>query len=41
MSAKIAINGFGHSGRVLFRAALHHPDLESVAVDGLGETASN
>jgi len=41
MSAKIAINGFGHSGRMLFLATLHHPDLELVAINELTETASN
>jgi glyceraldehyde 3-phosphate dehydrogenase len=41
MSAKIAINGFGHSGRMLFLATLHHPDLELVAINQLTETASN
>ena len=40
MSAKIAISGFGHSGRMFFLAALHHADLELVAIDELTETTS-
>ena len=35
MPTKIAINGFGRTGRMFFRAALHHPDLELVAVNDL------
>ncbi len=41
MSAKIAINAFDRTGGMFFWAALHDPDLESVAVDELAETASN
>ncbi|MGB3549721.1 MAG: glyceraldehyde 3-phosphate dehydrogenase NAD-binding domain-containing protein [Candidatus Binatus sp.] len=41
MSAKIAINGFGQSGSMFFRAAIHHADLELVAINELTETASN
>ena len=33
MPTKIAINGFGRTGRMFFRAALHQPDLELVAVN--------
>ena len=35
MPTKIAINGFGRTGRMFFRAAIHHPDLELVAVNDL------
>ena len=41
MSARIVINGFGRTGRMLSRAALNDPNLELVAVDELTETASN
>ncbi len=40
MSVKIAINGFGRIGRVVFRAALAHPDLEVVAINDLTEAAT-
>ncbi|MFP4033521.1 MAG: type I glyceraldehyde-3-phosphate dehydrogenase [Desulfococcaceae bacterium] len=35
MSIKIGINGFGRIGRMVFRAALGHPDLEVAAVNDL------
>jgi glyceraldehyde 3-phosphate dehydrogenase len=35
MSIKIGINGFGRIGRMVFRAALSHPELEVVAVNDL------
>jgi glyceraldehyde 3-phosphate dehydrogenase len=35
MAVKIAINGFGRTGRMFFRAALQHPDLELVGVNDL------
>ncbi len=35
MFTKIAINGFGRTGRMFFRAALHRPELELVAVNDL------
>ena len=35
MSIKIGINGFGRIGRVVFRAALKHPDVEVVAINDL------
>ena len=35
MSIKMGINGFGRIGRVVFRAALKHPDLEVVAINDL------
>jgi glyceraldehyde 3-phosphate dehydrogenase len=34
---KIAINGFGRIGRLLFRQALSHPDIEIVAINDLGD----
>jgi len=34
---KIAINGFGHIGRLVFRAALHVDELEFVAINDLGD----
>ena len=33
---KIAINGFGRIGRIFFRQAFGHPDLEFVAINDLG-----
>jgi glyceraldehyde 3-phosphate dehydrogenase len=33
MSIKIGINGFGRIGRLVFRAALQHPDVEVVAIN--------
>ncbi len=33
---KIAINGFGRIGRIFFRCAFGHPDLEFVAINDLG-----
>ncbi|HAO20155.1 MAG: type I glyceraldehyde-3-phosphate dehydrogenase [Desulfobacteraceae bacterium IS3] len=35
MSIRIGINGFGRIGRIVFRAALKHPDIEVVAVNDL------
>jgi glyceraldehyde 3-phosphate dehydrogenase len=35
MSIKLAINGFGRIGRLVFRAALNHPDVEVVAINDL------
>jgi len=40
MSIKIAINGFGRIGRVVFRTALAHPDIEIVAVNDLMDAAT-
>src|SRR4030042_2476632 len=34
--ARIAINGFGRIGRIFFREAFGHPELEFVAVNDLG-----
>ncbi len=40
MSVKIAINGFGRIGRVVFRAALKHPDIQVVAINDLTDAAT-
>ena len=40
MSVKIGINGFGRIGRLVFRAALKHPDVEVVAVNDLTDSAT-
>ena len=40
MSIKIAINGFGRIGRMVFRAALKHPDVEVVAINDLTDAAT-
>ena len=40
MSIKIAINGFGRIGRLVFRAALNHPDLEIIAINDLMNTTT-
>ena len=40
MSIKIAINGFGRIGRVVFRAALSHPDIEVVAINDLMDAST-
>jgi glyceraldehyde 3-phosphate dehydrogenase len=33
---RVAINGFGRIGRMIYRAAFHNPDIEIVAVNDLG-----
>lgn len=38
MAVKLGINGFGRIGRVVFRAALQHPDVEVVAINDLTDT---
>ena len=40
MSVKIGINGFGRIGRLVFRAALNHPELEIVAINDLMDSAT-
>jgi len=40
MSIKMAINGFGRIGRIVFRAALNHPDIEIVAINDLTDAAT-
>ncbi|MBR9982576.1 MAG: type I glyceraldehyde-3-phosphate dehydrogenase, partial [Desulfatitalea sp.] len=39
MSIKVAINGFGRIGRMVFRAALNHPDVSVVAINDLTDAA--
>lgn len=38
MSIKLGINGFGRIGRMVFRAALNHPDVEVTAINDLTDT---
>lgn len=40
MSIKIGINGFGRIGRLVFRAAMSHPDVEVVAINDLMDPAT-
>jgi glyceraldehyde 3-phosphate dehydrogenase len=40
MSVKVAINGFGRIGRVMFRAALKNPEVEIVAINDLTDSAT-
>jgi len=40
MTTKIGINGFGRIGRLVFRAALQHPDVEVVAINDLTDAAT-
>lgn len=40
MSIKVGINGFGRIGRLVFRAALKHPEVEVVAVNDLTDSAT-
>ena len=40
MATKIGINGFGRIGRMFFRAALHKPELEIVAVNDITNAAT-
>ncbi|MDL1962809.1 MAG: type I glyceraldehyde-3-phosphate dehydrogenase [Deltaproteobacteria bacterium] len=35
MSIKLGINGFGRIGRLIFRVAMNHPDVEVVAINDL------
>ncbi len=35
MTVKIGINGFGRIGRMVFRAAMNHPDVDVVAINDL------
>lgn len=37
MATKVAINGFGRIGRLVYRAMTKHPELEVVAVNDLGD----
>jgi glyceraldehyde 3-phosphate dehydrogenase len=38
MSVKMGINGFGRIGRMVFRAAFNHPDVEVVGINDLTDT---
>ncbi len=40
MSIKIGINGFGRIGRMVFRAAMDHPDVEVTAINDLTNAAT-
>ncbi len=40
MSIKIGINGFGRIGRMVFRAAMNHPDVEVAAINDLTDAAT-
>jgi len=40
MSIKLGINGFGRIGRLVFRAAMNHPDVEVVAINDLTDSAT-
>ena len=35
MSIKVGINGFGRSGRMVFRASINHPEIEIVGINDL------
>jgi glyceraldehyde 3-phosphate dehydrogenase len=37
MTIKLGINGFGRIGRMVFRAALKHPDVDVVAINDLSD----
>jgi len=41
MSVKVAINGFGRIGRLVFRAAAQHPEIDIVAVNDLTNAETN
>ncbi|MEA2061178.1 MAG: type I glyceraldehyde-3-phosphate dehydrogenase [Thermodesulfobacteriota bacterium] len=38
MTIKLGINGFGRIGRMVFRAALNHPDVDVTAINDLTDT---
>ena len=40
MSIRVAINGFGRIGRMVFRAAMSHADVEVVAINDLTDAAT-
>ena len=40
MSINIGINGFGRIGRMVFRAAMNHPDVEVTAINDLTDAAT-
>lgn len=41
MTVKLAINGFGRIGRLVFRAAAQHPEIEVVAINDLTDAETN
>lgn len=40
MALKVAVNGFGRIGRMVFRAGFHNPDIELVGINDLTDTAT-
>jgi glyceraldehyde 3-phosphate dehydrogenase len=40
MTVKVGINGFGRIGRLVFRAAWNHPEVEIVAINDLADSAT-
>ena len=40
MALKVAVNGFGRIGRMVFRVAFHNPDIEVVAINDLTDTST-
>lgn len=40
MTVKLGINGFGRIGRLVFRAAWDHPEVEAVAINDLADGAT-
>ncbi|MFC1828472.1 type I glyceraldehyde-3-phosphate dehydrogenase [Thermodesulfobacteriota bacterium] len=40
MSVRIGINGFGRIGRIVFRVALEHPEIEVSAINDLTDSAT-
>jgi glyceraldehyde 3-phosphate dehydrogenase len=40
MKIRLGINGFGRIGRMVFRAALKHPEVEVVAINDLSDSAT-
>jgi glyceraldehyde 3-phosphate dehydrogenase len=41
MTVKVGINGFGRIGRLVFRAAAQHPEVEVVAINDLTDAETN
>lgn len=41
MKVKVGINGFGRIGRLVFRAAFGHPEIEIVAINDLTDAETN
>jgi len=40
MTIKLGINGFGRIGRLVFRSAMKHPDVDVIAINDLTDTAT-